>query len=150
MASLSEFYKICLQEALQSERRGEIDAAVALWERVWPLEDSDLHSLALAARLKSPSITNEKLLAAQRRWAARFAAPLPGLEAPSFSRYVGDRPLRVGFSCSFWNTDTIKYQVLPFVRCMDASRFQVIGYSPWDEPEEAKQQRPLSLTIILV
>jgi protein O-GlcNAc transferase len=133
-----KLYQAYHEAAQQWERRGENERAAALWDKTWDAGNMHMQSLALYARLKDPKSTNESLLAIQQKWAARFARPIPDLPRPNFKPYDGRRPLRVGITCSFWHAATIKFQLLPFLRQIDRSRFTLFGYAPQDEKKWVK------------
>jgi tetratricopeptide (TPR) repeat protein len=110
------------------EARGRIEEALEAWRHVDLEHDPRRHSLALVASLKSPRSTNSSLLAAHREWARHHAQwpiaggrPLPGWRP-------GDR-VTVAYACSFWDADTITFQLLPLLRRHDRRRFKVIAYA---------------------
>ena len=111
------------------ERRGEIDLALDAWRQSDLPRDPHRHSLALVAAIKSPSSTNQRLLDAHKEWARHHAEPLLDLDAyPLPGWQPGDR-VTIAYACSFWNTDTIRFQLLPLLRRHDRRRFKVIAYS---------------------
>jgi predicted O-linked N-acetylglucosamine transferase (SPINDLY family) len=121
------------------ESRGQIDAAVRTWGLLGQRSDRHVDSLACQALLKSPSVTNQELLEAQLRWASRHALPgKPGpARAPSVVRTGVSRPIHVGYHCSSWQADYMRYQVLPFVRLHDRDAFRVFGFSSTSEQTSA-------------
>src|SRR5205814_7037862 len=42
----------------------------------------------------------------------------------------GKREIRVGYFCSFLDSDTIRFIVIPVIRRSDHQRFEYYGYSP--------------------
>ena len=133
-----KMYRAYHEAALQWERRGEIEKAIALWDKAWEARDSDMQSLMLYAQLKNPKSTNESLLAAHQRWAGQFVSPRADPSAHHFKPFDGQRPLRVGITCSFWHTATIKFQLLPFLKRVDRTRFKIFGYAPLAETSWVK------------
>ena len=114
------------------ERRGEIDRALDAWGQSDVARDPIRHSLALVAAIKSPLSTNQSLLDAHKAWARDHAEPPVDLDAyPLPDWQPGDR-VAVAYACSFWNTDTIRFQLLPLLRRHDRRRFKVIAYAHGD------------------
>ena len=110
------------------ERRGLVDDALESWRRSDVTRDAARHSLYLVASLKSPTSTSRSLYAAHREWDRHHARRPFYLTDHTFSDWTpGDR-ITVGYSCSFWDADTITYQLLPMLRRHDRSRFRVIAY----------------------
>jgi predicted O-linked N-acetylglucosamine transferase (SPINDLY family) len=117
------------ERGLILERRGEADLAVEAWRRSEVARDPHRHSLALVAAIKSPSSTNQDLFDAHTAWARHHAEPLLDLAAHPLPEWQpGDR-VTIAYACSFWNTDTIRFQLLPLLRRHDRRRFKVIAYA---------------------
>ena len=114
------------------ERRGQIDEATSLWKCGYSISDADEHSLSLVAMLKSPSSTSQTLLEAHRNWASKYAIPNSHLLETNFEHYDGSRPIHIAYACSFWDTATIKFQLLSFARHHDRDRVKVFAYSATD------------------
>ena len=110
--------------------RGQIDEALRLWAKAEAMKDPIVDGVACQAMLMSPTATYDKLLDAQRRWADRHARPVPRLAAHSWRPYDGKRKIRVGYSCSFLDSDTVRAIMLEVIRERDRARFEVYGYSP--------------------
>ena len=110
--------------------RGQINQALKLWWRAEEMNDSTVDGVACQAMLMSPSATNESLLAAQKQWAARHALPANSLNTGGWKRLDGYRRIRVGYFCSFLDTDTIRFQLMPALRHRNREKFEVYGYSP--------------------
>ena len=110
--------------------RGNIDYAQLLWSKAEAAHDATIDGLAVQAALFSPTATNESLLAAQKRWAARHAKPIPGIGAIQSRPYKGDRKIRVGYYCSFLDSDVFRAMFAPVAAAHDRERFTCIGYSP--------------------
>jgi glycosyltransferase involved in cell wall biosynthesis len=110
--------------------RGQIDEALNLWNKARAAEDPVTDGVACQAMLMSPTATYESLLAAHRRWAGRHARPAPRLAAHSWRPYDGKRKIRVGYSCAFMDSDTVRAIMLEVIRERDRDRFEVYCYSP--------------------
>jgi glycosyltransferase involved in cell wall biosynthesis len=109
--------------------RGNIDYAEVLWHRAEDLKDLTIDSIAVQAALFSPTATHESLLAGQKRWAGRHAKPIEGL-APLSVKPLGEgRKIRVGYFCSFLDSDVFRAMFAPVVESHDRNKFTVIGYS---------------------
>jgi glycosyltransferase involved in cell wall biosynthesis len=110
--------------------RGQIDQALKLWDCARTMNSPTVDGIACQARLMSPSATDSTLLAGQREWAARHASlkSLPASPGLSISKRR-DR-LRIGYHCAFLDSDTIRFQLLPFVQHRDRRAFEAFGYSP--------------------
>ncbi len=110
--------------------RGQIEEALQYWRRAAVLEDAVVDGLACQAMLMAPSASYEGLLAAQTAWAGRYASPVPGLGKHTWKAYDGKRRVRVGYFCSFLDSDTIRFIMLQVIKQRDATRFETYGYSP--------------------
>ena len=111
------------------EKRGMIDDALRLWRQSREVLSSAQYSFMLQSMLKSPTATSAELLAEQTRWARRFCQGSGGNAGPILcARKTGK--LRIGYHCSFWNSDTMRNQLLPILRHHDRNRFSVYAYSP--------------------
>jgi FkbM family methyltransferase len=118
------------------ESRGLTDEAVEMWNH--DLKDEERHSVALQAMLKSPTISSSTLFFEQRKWAERYAKVPFNVRDCSFEPFREDRVIRLGYACSFWNSDTMKHQLLPIIRRHDRSKFKVYAYSKYDVPGSIK------------
>lgn len=110
--------------------RGQIDEALRLWQRAEALKDPLIDGLACQARLMSPTATYRELLSAQKQWAQHYAQPNPSLSKARWKPYDGRRRVRIGYYCSFMDSDTIRFIMLPVIRNRDPERFEVFAYSP--------------------
>jgi len=110
--------------------RGQIDQALQLWRKAEALGSPTVDALACQAMLMSPSATYPRLLAMQQRWAERHAKPLPKLANHTWPAYDGKRRIRVGYFCSFLDSDTIRFQMNQVIRHHNRDNFEVYGYSP--------------------
>jgi predicted O-linked N-acetylglucosamine transferase (SPINDLY family) len=109
------------------EERGRIDDALAAWAASGASSHPQRHSDMLVAALKSPSATNASLLRAHRAWAQAHA--LPQDATPALPPWQPGQRITIGYCCSFWDADTIAYQLLPLLRRHDRTRFRVIAYA---------------------
>jgi glycosyltransferase involved in cell wall biosynthesis len=109
--------------------RGNVDYAQFLWRKAEDLNDHTIDSIAVQAALMSPTATNESLLARQARWAQRHAKPLGGLPPLKVRPFRGDRKIRVGYFCSFYDGDVIRAMFTPVARCHDREKFTAVAYS---------------------
>ena len=69
-------------------------------------------------------------MTAQRRWAEHYAKPDPTLASHRWNAYDGKRKIRIGYFCSFFDSDTIRCIAVPVVRRSDRQQFECYGYSP--------------------
>ena len=117
------------ERGLLLEQRGEIDGAIADWAHAGLDRDARRHSTYLVACLKSPRSTNRSLFEAHASWARTHALPPLGEEAGRLPDWRPGEIAVVGYACSFWDADTITFQLLPMLRRRDRSRFRVIAYA---------------------
>ena len=133
---LAEMYDIT---ARIYESRGQIGQAVALWRHAEPLHDVDIESHACQQSLKDPEATYESLAALQQRWVDRHIGQTLSEQAPAFREYTRDRKLRIGYHCSFMDSDTIRYIMRRVMRAHDRTKFEVIGYAPSALPPDMQE-----------
>lgn len=112
------------------ERRGLIDEALAAWRHAGIERNVDRHSLYLNATLKSPTFTNRSLFAAHREWVRRHVRRPRELREFVFPAWAPGERITIGYNCSYWDVDTITFQLLPMLRRHDRERFKVIAYAP--------------------
>jgi len=110
--------------------RGQIDEALALWNKAREAGDPIVDGIACQAMLMSPTATYDRLLEVQRYWAERHARPSPKLVAHTFKPYDGKRKIRIGYACAFLDSDTVRAIMLEIIRLRDQQRFEVYAYSP--------------------
>ena len=112
------------------EQRGRIDEALACWRLAFNRGYSTqrFYSMALAASLHDPDATAEDLLQMHLSWAALYARPDPAIAPLHVEPFEGSRPLRVGYVCSFWETPTVRFKLLPVLKRHDPSRLQSYLY----------------------
>lgn len=118
------------------EARGQIDEALAMWERAEPLHDREVESAACQAAIKRPGATDEELAARHQRWVDRHIRIDSAAAPPVFAPFDGRRRLRIGYHCSFMDADTIRYIMARAFRAHDRSRVEVFGYAPMDLPAD--------------
>lgn len=114
------------------EQRGQIDQALAVWDQASHLGDETVDSLANQAALKSPGENGRSLLARHIRWAARHAVSDP-LPPEARKREAGHR-IRIGYFFAHAAADYVRYQIIPFMRHHDRSRFEILAYTAYDRP----------------
>lgn len=132
-----EFSKKVYHDAAQIYyARGQIDQALQMWQRAEGLNDPMIDGLACQAMLMSPTATYEGLMKAQQRWADRYAIPDPALASHIWKPYDGKRRIRVGYFCSFLDSDTIRFIAVPVIRESDRQKFEFFAYSPSPVPSD--------------
>jgi glycosyltransferase involved in cell wall biosynthesis len=130
--------RLYLEAATLYEARGQIGQALAMWRAAEPLRDVGAESLACQAHLKLPSATERDLQAHQQGWVQRYVqpdVPRPGFR---FGGYDGKRKIRVGYHCSFFNSDCIRAMMRGVVDHRDRDRFIVYGYAPEPVPADIR------------
>lgn len=115
------------------ERRGQVDAALELWDRARPPQDATLDSVACQAALKTPTATERMLADRHQRWVDTYLGKPPQVFLPRQSA-SGER-IRIGYHCSFMHMDTMRSMMREVLRHHDRSRFEVFGYAP-TRPDE--------------
>ncbi len=120
------------------ESRAQFAEAMAMWARAEPLHNSALEAHACQQALKDPGATYESLAQLQQRWVDRHLRVDPAEPKPAFDPYVAGRKVRVGYYCSFMDSDTIRYIMQRVMRAHDRSKFYVIGYAPSELPDDMR------------
>lgn len=110
--------------------RGQIGQALQMWRRAEVLGDPSIDGIAVQAMLMSPSATYENLLTAQSWWAERHAKPAATIASYERRIYRGARKIRIGYFCSFLDSDTVRFIMIPVIRNSDHEKFEIFGYSP--------------------
>ncbi len=105
---------------------GDPASALIFWER----SDSDF-SLACQDALKMPGATDESLALVQQKWVDRNIGDRPWVSMPARDR----QRIRVGYHCSFMDSDTIRYMMGKVFRAHDPVRVQVFGYGSMPSPD---------------
>ena len=115
------------------EARGQIDLAIEMWDRVRP-PDETIDSLACQAMLKSPVATDATLADRQREWVRRHLGERPTISLPRAS--ARKNRIRIGYFCSFMDSDTMRNMMGNVIAAHDRRRFEVYGYSPQAVPAD--------------
>jgi predicted O-linked N-acetylglucosamine transferase (SPINDLY family) len=118
------------------EGRGQIRQALEMWKRAEALSDPMIDSLACQAVLKLPGATYDSIAAFQQRWADRYRPTLSDTGSPRFLPYDGKRKIRIGYHCSFMDSDTIRFIMRNVMTAHDRAHFDVIGYAPMNLPDD--------------
>lgn len=111
------------------DARGQIEQALESWRYAEPLQNPTVDALACQAVLKLPDATYASIAALQRQWAKRHAQPA-ARQTPSFRPLDGKRRIRIGYHCSFMNSDTISAIMRNAFAAHDRSKFEIFGYAP--------------------
>lgn len=114
------------------DTRGQVDLAIAMWDRAHPPRNQKIDSLACEAMLKSPGATDEGLAARQRAWVKRYIGKQPQIAWPRRPR---DR-IRIGYHCNFMHGDTIRNMMREVMAAHDRTKFRIYGYSPIRPPQD--------------
>lgn len=115
--------------ARRHEDRGQIDHTIEFWTMWAGRKNKNIDSLLVQAYLKSPVVGHQGMLEPQKRWASDHAIALPDDDYVRFRPYDGDRKIRVGYACCWFDSSTIRGQGIPFIAEHDRFRFSVVGYS---------------------
>ncbi len=115
--------------ALAHDNRGQIDQAIEYWSMLKSRRDHALDSMRVQAMLKSPAIDHDGMLPAQKEWAETHAISLPDDGYVRFTPYDGERKIRVGYACCWFDSSTIRGQGIPFIAAHDRFKFSIVGYS---------------------
>ena len=126
--SLKDAYALA---GIQYEARGQIEAALAMWDRGRPPNDAAYDSLACQAALKSPTATDESLARLQRVWVERYIGRKSQVVLP---RLPSRSKIRIGYHCAFMASDTMRHMMRNVLLAHDRDRFEVYGYSPQPVP----------------
>jgi glycosyltransferase involved in cell wall biosynthesis len=116
------------------ECRGQIDHALAMWDRAGPPFDPEIDGLACQSMLKGHDATDVTVETRQANWVSRHAADAPHVSLPFEPRSTGK--IRVGYHCSFMGADTIRYMMRDVMTAHDRTRFDIYGYGPFPVPED--------------
>lgn len=119
-----------LRTAQIYESRGQIAEALAMWRRAEPLNDATADGLACQAILKLPEAGYADIETLQRQWSERHARIDKTRPAPAFRPVTPGRKIRIGYHCSFMESDTIRYIMGRVMTAHDRSAFEVYGYTP--------------------
>ena len=124
--------------ALLYDGRGQTQQALEMWRRANSLNDSTIDGLACQAALKLPAATDEYLFALHQTWATRHAMPIERNTKLRSQSFNGNRKVKIGYHCSFMNSDTIRFMMGKAFAAHDRSKFAIIGYSPDPLPSDLR------------
>ena len=127
-----------LETAVLYENRGQISQALDMWRSAEPLNDYTADGIACQARLKLPSATEQDILGGQQNWAVRHTRPNGAKGQFSFKPFDGKRKIRVGYHCSFFDSDCIRAMMQGAIEKRDTSRFLAYGYSSVPTPPDIR------------
>ncbi|SJZ42322.1 Glycosyl transferase family 2 [Enhydrobacter aerosaccus] len=116
------------------ETRGQIDLALAMWDRARPPDSPTLDSVACQAMLKSPTATDEALAARQAEWVRRHLGDRPAITLTPKSR--NGRKIRIGYHCAFMDKDTMRNMMREVIKAHDRAKFEIYGYAPEKLPAD--------------
>ena len=120
--------------AQRFDSRGQIDAALAMWDRASPPHDDSIDSLACQAMLKSPVATEATLAERQISWVRRHLGERPRLSLSPQRR----GKIRIAYHCAFMHGDTMRNMMRNVISAHDRERFQIYGYSPYPVSDDIK------------
>jgi hypothetical protein len=121
-----------LLAAERYETRGQIDLALAMFDRARPPDDATIDSVACQAMLKSPTATDATLAARQSEWVRRHLGEMPIVSLPC--RRDAGRKIRIAYYCAFMDKDTMRNMMREVITHHDRDRFEVYGYAPEPVP----------------
>jgi len=116
--------------------RGQVRQALEMWERA---DDPASAARACQARLGLPTASNHDLLASQQHWAAAHVSTPRTHIGPSPAPDQDDRMIRIGYYCSFMDTDTIRFIMSAVIKRHDRQQFTVFGYSSTPVADDIKE-----------
>ncbi|MDP3675558.1 MAG: hypothetical protein Q8R44_10765 [Novosphingobium sp.] len=123
------FINLADQLARWHEDRGQVDHSIEYWSMHQGQKNHLIDSLRVQAMLKSPYIGHKEMLEPHLQWSADHAVSLEDDDYVRFRPYVGDRKIRIGYACCWFNSATIRGQGIPFIAEHDRYKFSVVGYS---------------------
>jgi hypothetical protein len=109
--------------------RGQTDLALEMWEHARPPDDETSDSRALQELLRLPGATDALIADHQRKWVQRHVADRVAVAPASVRTSTAGRKIRIGYHCSFMNSDTIRYQMRDVLKAHDRSAFEIHGYA---------------------
>ncbi len=127
---ITKLLKIYLETAGIYEARGQIRQALQMWLAAEPLHDAASESLACQAHLKLPTATEADIRGHHIKWARRHAVPDASKASPKFGPFDGKRKLRIGYHCSFLESDCIRAMMQGAIEKRNREQFSVYAYSP--------------------
>ncbi len=130
-AMYAELYALAAE---RFEARGQVDLALAMWDRARPPDNPTIDSVACQAMLKSPTATDETLAARQADWVLRYLGKRPFVALPWKSG--NGRKIRIGYHCAFMDRDTMRNMMREVIAAHDRTKFEVFGYAPEEVPPD--------------
>jgi glycosyltransferase involved in cell wall biosynthesis len=109
--------------------RGQIAQALQLWQRAEVLKDPIIDGMACQAMLMLPHVSSFDLAAMQKNWASRHAIPLTVSVPLKTGPYHGERPIRIGYLSTFFDSYVFRSQLGQVLRERNRAKFKVFGYS---------------------
>jgi len=123
--------EVAAQLAMFYEQAMEFEKGLLYW-RLGERGSANINGLLCQALLKDPAATNASLMEAHRQWAARWvstnAPRCNNIPANRPDAVADGRPVRIGFTCSFWAASTIRFQFLSWLKHIDRSRYSIYFY----------------------
>jgi len=129
----ARYGEVAARLALFYEQAMEFEKSIKYW-RFAQCVSADWNGMFCQALLKDPDATNASLLDAHRHWASKWISGNTNISKGGNGKALkvvdeaGSRPMRIGFSCSFWHTSTIRFQFLSWVGQLDKSKFNLFFY----------------------
>jgi protein O-GlcNAc transferase len=116
---------------------GRIDEAIACFDRILTrnANDAAAHSNRIYALHFHPSWDAAAIRRELVKWNDQHARPLKRTITPHENDRSANRPLRVGFVSADFREHVVGWNILPFLREYDHSRFQVFCYSNVRNPD---------------
>lgn len=114
--------------------RGQIDLALAMYDRARPPYDATRDSVACQAMLKSPTATDASLATRQSEWVHRYLGDRSIVTLPR--KRDPNRRIRIGYYCAFMDKDTMRNMMREAIIAHDRSRFEIFGYAPEPLPPD--------------
>jgi predicted O-linked N-acetylglucosamine transferase (SPINDLY family) len=134
LASLSDsVYSAKITLASLYEKRGMVDEALSLLGKSKAVLSTEQYSLMLQTMLKSPNMSGSALLREQITWATNFClSDKDKALSVSLRQQPDATKLRIGYHCTFWDTDCIRYQLLSFIKYHNREKYDICCYSSKD------------------
>jgi hypothetical protein len=123
------FADVYLRVAELYAARGQTDLALDMWQRARPYADEDSDSRANQELLRLPAATDSLIADHQKKWVGRHLGRPAAIEPAGAGCATGGRKIRIGYHCSFMNSDTLRYMMRDVLLAHDRDRFEVHGYA---------------------
>jgi hypothetical protein len=124
---LSDIYDLA---ANHHAARGQVDLALRMWERARPPDNLTADNNAAQTILKLPGATEALIADFQNKgWLARHVGRVPIVDPRSMCTPLAGRKIRIGYHCSFMNSETIRFMMREVLAAHDRSKFEVWGYA---------------------